>query len=128
MKIKEWLEEVIKNNFPSEDRQKELAWKYWNCSDNIIDGINRKIQYIVEKLDKDIIENYTIELWNELRKENYGGTYTFIHLIGNKNILITKQDFTMMYKYNVYEGNTEYKHIIGIEEELDLVKWLNENL
>lgn len=128
MKIKEWLEEVNRNNFPSEERQKELAWKYWHCSDNLIDCINRKVQSIVGRLNQNIIENYTIELWNELRKENYGGTYTFIHLVGNKNILITKQDFTKMYKYNVYDGNTEDNHIIGIEEEQDLVKWLNENL
>lgn len=128
MVIQEWLDEVDRYNLPSENRQKELAWKYWHCSDNILDGTNRILQDIFRNLNQNILQTYSIELWNELRKENFGGTYTFIHLMGNKEIIITKQDFTMMYKYNIYKGDTEKEHIIGIEEKEDLVSWLNENL
>lgn len=126
MKIYKWLEEVNKYNFPSEERQKELAWTEWACSTNNLDGTNRYAQLVLEKLNKDIQERYDVCFSNRLQKENFGGTFTTYHLsTSNRKIDITKQDWTMMYRYNVYEDGKLLKEAEEIE---DLVLWLNENL
>ena len=125
--IKSWLEEVNKNNFPSRERQKELGWEEYVCSFNILDGKNRYTKVVLEKLNKDIQEEYAIGFTNTLQKENYGGTLTTYHLrsANRRNLDITKQDFTMMYRYNIYENG---ELIQEIEEVEDFIKWLNENL
>lgn len=127
MKINNWLEEVNKNNFPSEERQKELAWENWACSTNLLDGKNRYTKFVLERLNKDIQKDYDIKFTNTLQKENYGGTLTTYHLTSKKrrNLDITKQDWTMMYRYNIYENG---EHIAEIEEVEDLIAWFNENL
>lgn len=126
MKINKWLEEVNKYNFPSKERQKELAWVDWACSTNNLDGANRYAQFLFERLNKDIQEKYDISLSNRLQKENFGGTFTTYHLsTSERKIDITKQDWTMMYRYNVYEDG---KLIKEVEEIEDLAAWLNEIL
>lgn len=126
MNIKKWLEEVNKNNFPSEKRQKELAWIDWACSTNILDGKNRYTKFVLDRLNPDIQERYDISFFNQLQKENFGGTYTTYYLKSENNTLeITKQDFTMMYRYNIYKDGNLIKEI---EEVEDFIKWLNENL
>lgn len=127
MRIKDWLLEVNKNNFPSKERQQELAWKNWACSCNILDGKNRYTKSVLEKLSEDIQQDYDIYFTNDLQKENYGGTLTTYHLSSEnrRNLEITKQDWTMMYRYNIYENG---KLIKEIEEVEDFIRWLNDNL
>lgn len=127
MNIKKWIDEVNRNNFPSTERQKEIGWISWVCSLNLLDGKNRYTKYVLDRLNEDIQNDYDITFTNELQKENFGGTLTTYHLKSKsrRNLDITKQDFTMMYRYNIYENG---KHIEEIDERDDLIIWLNENL
>ena len=126
MIISKWLEEVNKNNFPSKERQLDLGWISWECAVNLLDSKNKYTQFVLERLNQDIQDNYDISFTNRLQKENFGLTYTTYHFKSTKrNLDITKQDFTMMYRYNIYENG---KLIKEIEEREDLIVWLNENL
>jgi len=126
MIISKWLEEVNKNNFPSTERQLDLGWISWECAVNLLDSKNKYTQFVLERLNQDIQDNYDISFTNRLQKENFGWTYTTYHFKSTKrNLDITKQDFTMMYRYNIYENG---KLIKEIEEREDLIVWLNENL
>lgn len=127
MNIKEWLIEMNKDNFPSDKRQKELAWESWICATNLLDGKNRYLERVLDKLSDDIKEDYDISMINNYQKENYGGsltTYKFRSKL-RRNLDLTKQDMTMMYRYNIYENGV---HLVAIEEVEDLITWLNNNL
>lgn len=127
MNIKEWLKGVEENNFPSKERQKELGWIDWKCSTNNLDSINTHTKAIIDNLKDDIKNDYDISLYNDYQKENFGGTLTTLYLKADnrRDISITKCDWTMMYRYNIYEnGNL----IQEIEDKDNLIKWLNENL
>lgn len=126
MNIKEWLDEVKNNNFPSKERQKELAWLYWKCSTNNLDGTNRRIQLYLEPLSTSIKSNWNIELKNDYQKDPFGWTLTTVILTNGTEIYeITNKDFTMMYQYNIYHNG---EHIAGIEELNQLVDFLQKTL
>lgn len=127
MKIKNWIEEVEKYNFPSEERQKELGWISWKCATNNLDSKNTHAKVVIDQLNEDIKNEYDISFIDDYQKENFGGTLTTYKLQSKnrRNLDITKCDWTMMYRYNIYENG---KLIKEIEELQDLVTWLNENL
>lgn len=129
MIIKEWLNEVERYNFPSEERQKELAWIQWKCADNVLDSLNNRIKQYLEPLNNSIKSSWNIEIINTLQKENYGWTLTTVALkqCGNEeNIFeITDSDYTMMYRYNVYHNG---KHLKGTDNLEQLIELLQKSL
>lgn len=126
MRIKDWLSEVEKNNFPSKERQKELGWEYWKCSTNNLDSINRKIKLYLENLSDDIKLSWDIKIKNDLQTDPFGWTLTTVTLEKDGNIIdITNRDFSMMYQYNVYKNK---EHIKETDELDKLIEFLQKIL